>query len=1086
METSRTAPARSRTHARRHLATCASALLVGILTAAPVAVAPGAGAAPGDRATLYASGITAGTPVRLVGETVDRPTASYGLTGAPAGTSSDGYSLDASAVAPTGTTTYTEHTWADGASTGAVAAEGAVEKILTSSFPRVSATALGTAAGAGTPALTEAKARAATQAALWYVTGGPALDTTRRPDLASVTTADGTTSAPGHDPANLLPDAVTPGWTAGEPGTATLTLRINATLTPAALEITSTDGDAAAAPRVLQLLRWNTTTSTWASLGSRTLSGTGGGATSEFPGGTRTVRTWTGNWASTGYGASDTYQLKVTAKDPSRAVELGGVRLLATPEHVNDSQVVAAYRYLVAAARGATPSQSAEPAVALKGRERSAVAPGEPVGPFTVVSDLPVTLTLGGDDRATTRIVDGSGTTVAGSVEPGTQVWLVDARTVPLDATVTLTATTASVTTTNAVVRKGVTSDASARAPLSGLRTVTRSATTTFPVAWTLDAGAGTDIDLAGGATTRAFTYRYPLEASATESTVIWSDGTTSPTDLFRVSATDGSSADAYSVDLTRNRLIGENRRYTETDWVEGGNPAAHDNEAEIAWILAHSYPRVSTSTLSDRLRTADPSFGTANVRTWNAIAATQAALWHFSDDARLDTTRLGVPRTVTADSTGAGDAADLVSSDPAAGWRGTSETAALTITLPYRTRLTSYTVTTLEGGSAGSAPAVWRLQRSTTGADGTWVDVSTSSVSLSGSDRFPGGEARSRTQNLGSSATYGDGTGYRFYRLLVTATGDGSPVELGSVRFGTPVPSVNEPQVLALYEHLVAGANAAATGYLAPDPTVDVVVPAAATVAHDGRVGPFSLEGSRARVVATADGGRLGVGIIDADGRPVGPDLAAGTSFYLTPGDLAGRERYDGADVSVSLEITGTYRDRLAARALTTSDGTRETLVVLGVSSARATTSSTAAWRVAPSTTQVPTPTASPTATQVPTPTASPTATLAPSPTPTHVPEPTHTATAEPTATATPVPTATPAPAPAPATTPAGSDDPATPDPTTPADPTTTATPTTTEADALPVSGSSTTPLAVLTAALLGAGATVVLTARRRTSRTG
>lgn len=59
-----------------------------------------------------------------------------------------------------------------------------------------------------------------------------------------------------------------------------------------------------------------------------------------------------------------------------------------------------------------------------------------------------------------------------------------------------------------------------------------------------------------------------------------------------------------------------------------------HDNNKKINWILQNSYPSIlDLSTLSKTVGVPD------TISKADAISGTQAAIWHFSDDATLDTT---------------------------------------------------------------------------------------------------------------------------------------------------------------------------------------------------------------------------------------------------------------------------------------------------------------------------------------------------------------------------------------------------------------------------------------------------------------
>ena len=67
-------------------------------------------------------------------------------------------------------------------------------------------------------------------------------------------------------------------------------------------------------------------------------------------------------------------------------------------------------------------------------------------------------------------------------------------------------------------------------------------------------------------------------------------------------------------------------------------------HEAEVDWILRNSFPALSPAELSRRLRAAGYPLGAGNIAEHEAIAATQAAIWHFTNDLNLDNRPLNVP----------------------------------------------------------------------------------------------------------------------------------------------------------------------------------------------------------------------------------------------------------------------------------------------------------------------------------------------------------------------------------------------------------------------------------------------------------
>ncbi|MFC1436129.1 Cys-Gln thioester bond-forming surface protein [Streptacidiphilus sp. N1-3] len=84
----------------------------------------------------------------------------------------------------------------------------------------------------------------------------------------------------------------------------------------------------------------------------------------------------------------------------------------------------------------------------------------------------------------------------------------------------------------------------------------------------------------------------------------------------------DGQSLEVYCIDLYHGTRSGV--KYQETGWdqsVLSDNP----DRGKIQWILEHSYPVLSTSDLAKEA-------GVGNLSQDEAAAATQIAIWHFSD----------------------------------------------------------------------------------------------------------------------------------------------------------------------------------------------------------------------------------------------------------------------------------------------------------------------------------------------------------------------------------------------------------------------------------------------------------------------
>ncbi len=90
----------------------------------------------------------------------------------------------------------------------------------------------------------------------------------------------------------------------------------------------------------------------------------------------------------------------------------------------------------------------------------------------------------------------------------------------------------------------------------------------------------------------------------------------------------DDKTARAYCVELPT--LLQNGTPLQEVPWDQHPNPTSKfkENSAKINWILHHSYPLLEASALNGKTG--------REIDNREAIAGTQAAIWHFSDDANL------------------------------------------------------------------------------------------------------------------------------------------------------------------------------------------------------------------------------------------------------------------------------------------------------------------------------------------------------------------------------------------------------------------------------------------------------------------
>jgi TQXA domain-containing protein len=336
----------------------------------------------------------------------------------------------------------------------------------------------------------------------------------------------------------------------------------------------------------------------------------------------------------------------------------------------------------------------------------------------------------------------------------------------------------------------------------------------------------------------RGGTYSHTVER------IVFTDGTTARTDLIRLNP----NLLAYSLDFTG---IAPHlpSRYRVGTWSalphlqdpdpRGSHLQALAREAQVDWILRHSFPVISTAELSEQLRAAGYPLGTANVSEHEAIAATQAAIWYLTNGLVLDTQPLNVPITIR---------------------RHTGPV--ITFEFDGEPQLGGYSVWT-------DGAVTLRLQKSANGVD--WQDVSGSRLTTK-----PTKGRYRRTLGVGSTmstSSHGHrGRGYRFYRLVVTAQ-TGTP-RIGHVGFwltGTRHYR-NADRVVHLYNYLLAGASAAL------HETGEPALIDTRAVAGSELIGPFQV-----RIPLALNVGD-GHSLVDSDGFDLDGIVRPGTDFYVRP----------------------------------------------------------------------------------------------------------------------------------------------------------------------------------------------------------
>jgi TQXA domain-containing protein len=327
----------------------------------------------------------------------------------------------------------------------------------------------------------------------------------------------------------------------------------------------------------------------------------------------------------------------------------------------------------------------------------------------------------------------------------------------------------------------------------------------------------------------RGGTYSHTVEK------VIFADGSAARTDLIRLNP----NVPAYSLDFTG---ISPHlpSRYQPGTWSDLPHLRASGKEADVDWILRHSYPLLTTAELSRQVRESGYPIGTANISEHEAIAATQAAIWFLTNGLALETRPLNVP--IAAHRT-----------------RG----AVTTFEFDGEPQLGGYSV-----WSRSSAEL--RLQKSSNGR--VWQDVS-------GSLLTTGSDAGRYQRTLGEGSTLSThshgrgGRGYRYYRLIATSQ-SGTP-RIAHVNFWLTGARHyrNSDKVVHLYNYLLAGA--AAAGRTAQKAIGEPALMDTEAVLDADLVGPFQV--TAPLTIEASDGHRL----VDADGFAI-ESIEPGSDFYI------------------------------------------------------------------------------------------------------------------------------------------------------------------------------------------------------------
>lgn len=369
---------------------------------------------------------------------------------------------------------------------------------------------------------------------------------------------------------------------------------------------------------------------------------------------------------------------------------------------------------------------------------------------------------------------------------------------------------------------------------------------------------------------------------SPTVSRIHLADGTSALTDLVRLNP----DVDAYSVNA-HGHSPRHRGHYRALAWDAAPTPPAHASERAVTAILLASYPSVDTARLSRRLREAGYPLGLADLAEHEAIAATQAALWHVSDGIDLDCTPRNVPAAVTV--------RDAVGTRPqpttstgvaplTAAPRGERGEVELTVTFDGDPRLDAYT---LHLPDDAPADLLCSLAASSDGA--VWHEVSSSRAGLASHARRSA-DGWVLTKGLGAGSTtarsrHGVESGYRHYRLtLASAAGSASASSIRVDHLGFALADAgaagNSERVVHLYRYLLAlAAGARESTRVAVRGPRDLVDPGAGR-----RFGPFSVDPSDvAWFTPTAPAGWR---VTDRQGTTVPGRLPGGEQFFLVHDD--------------------------------------------------------------------------------------------------------------------------------------------------------------------------------------------------------
>jgi TQXA domain-containing protein len=333
------------------------------------------------------------------------------------------YSIDYAGVAPQNPSRYREEAWASGAKAAAAGVEGEVVWILRNSFPTLGTAELSRdlrAAGypLGTADLKEHEAIAATQAAIWRLTNGVALDTQ---PLSVPVSVSANVSVRGTSPGAVLDHDDRSSWRAPlTPGRETF-LEFEFDGRPQLGDYTVELGPGTTAATVGWRLQKSNDRRTWRDVSSSEVDVALREGDRE-PVVARTKALGVGStFSDSAYSAGSAgyrcYRLVLRGYGAAAAVEVRAVRFtLADSEGFrNGARVVHLYQYLL---ERATAEVLGVPSLSISGPPAVDVAPGTGVaGPFHIDGDRPAEVWVTG--AAGARVIGQDGAQLRGPARPG-------------------------------------------------------------------------------------------------------------------------------------------------------------------------------------------------------------------------------------------------------------------------------------------------------------------------------------------------------------------------------------------------------------------------------------------------------------------------------------------------------------------------------------------------------------------------------------------------------------------------------------------------------------------------------------------